>query len=128
MNALYETRLATAPVTAEAVAEEPKGLVRNIALFVAGPFIALAYVIAFPIVGLCLLLGMAVMAAAKHPAVRTAGRIAKHIALFLAAPWIALAYVVLFPFLGIAALAWVGAKAVVGRHEGPGYRETKLAA
>jgi hypothetical protein len=89
---------------------------RNITLFVAAPFVALAYVIAFPFVGLVMLAWFAARAAAKHPAVRTAG-------LIVGAPLIALAYVVLFPFVGLALLAWIGGRALMAREpEEPEYR------
>lgn len=62
--------------TAEAIKAEAAGIgtaVKNIALFLAAPFIALAYVIALPFVGLGILAVLAARAAARSGAVATIG-------------------------------------------------------
>ncbi|MGP0058449.1 MAG: hypothetical protein ACLPID_04085 [Beijerinckiaceae bacterium] len=98
----------TAPAEARAAAPEAAGgTLKNIALFLAAPFIGLAYIVALPFVGLGLLAFMAARAAAKIEAVKTGG-------MMIAAPFIGLACVVFFPFIGLAMLAWMGGRAVVG--------------
>lgn len=103
--------------TAEEIKAEAAGIgmaVKNIALFLAAPFIALAYVIALPFVGLGILAVLAARAAARSGAVATIGHALGKVGLFLAAPFIALAYVVLFPLIGLVVLAWIGGRAWVG--------------
>ena len=82
---------------------------KNIALFFAAPFIALAYAIAMPFVAL----GMIAWFGAKALAVKVPAT--KFIALTVAAPFIGLATVVVGPFVGLGALAWIGMKAVANR-------------
>jgi CheY-like chemotaxis protein len=99
-----------APAAVEAPAAEPVGamdVVKNIALFLAAPFIGLAYVIALPIVGFGLLAVLAGRALGRIQAVRTVG-------MMIAAPFIGLAFVAFFPLVGLAMLAWMGGRAVVG--------------
>jgi CheY-like chemotaxis protein len=58
------------PVTAtEAAVEEKENVARNIALFFAAPFIGLAYIVAFPFVGVYALVrwGLKAMAAGNRP-------------------------------------------------------------
>ena len=100
-----------APV-AEPIARE--SALKNILLFLAAPFIALAYVIALPFVGLGVLAVLAVQAAAKKHMMKTVGLALKNTVLFLLAPFIGLAYVLLFPFIGLAMLAWIGGRALFG--------------
>lgn len=102
---------------AEAAAEAPEtagGKVKNIALFLAAPFIGLAYIVALPLVGVGLLAVLAVRAAAKFAAVRTLAVALKHIGMLLAAPFIGLAYVVFFPVICLGLLAWTGGRALAG--------------
>src|ERR1035441_1778414 len=87
-----------APVEARAAAPEAAGgTLKNVLLFLAAPFIGLAYIVAFPLVGFAVLAVLAVRAAAKFAAVRTAGLVLKHAGLVIAAPLLGLAYVILFP-------------------------------
>lgn len=79
--------------------------VRNIALFFAAPFIGLAYLLAFPVVGFALLVWVAAKAVMKNPTARP-------IALALAAPFIGLAFVTVGPIAGLAAIVWYAARAV----------------
>jgi len=88
--------------------------VKNVTLFVAAPFVALAYIVAFPLVGLGMIAWYAARAAAKYEMARKVGRLARNVGLLVAAPFVALGYVVLFPFVGLAMLAWMGAKAWMG--------------
>lgn len=66
---------------------------KNIALFFAAPFIALAYLLAFPFVGIALLAWIAALA--------------------IAAPFIGLALVTVGPIAGLGALAWTGVEALL---------------
>ena len=92
-----------------AVAPGKLATVKNVALFLAAPFIGLAYVLAMPFVALGTLAWFASKALArKFP-------VAKDIALFLAAPMIGLAYIVAMPFVGIGMLVWFGSKALLKR-------------
>ena len=104
-----------APAEAEAAPEAARGILTNIALFLAAPFIGLAYIVALPVVGLAFLAVLAVRAAAKYEAVKTVARTARNVAMVVGAPVLGLAYVVLFPFIGLGALVYVAGRAVVAR-------------
>jgi CheY-like chemotaxis protein len=108
-----------APAVAPSVAPAPRkiGPLATIGLFLAAPFIGLAYVTLFPIVGLFALVGMGVWAAMKRLAERVShfGTFSRNVGLFLAAPFIGLAYVIVFPFVGLGMLVWHGGKALFGR-------------
>jgi CheY-like chemotaxis protein len=109
---------AALPVAADAPSAEPATLARvlkNIVLFLAAPFIGLAYIVALPFVGLAFLAVVgARAAAAKFGAVRVVGRVLRQVGIMIAAPFIGLAFVVIMPFAGLAMLAWTGARAVLG--------------
>ena len=110
---------------AEAAAEAPEtagGKIMNIALFLAAPFIGLAYIVAMPLVGLGLLVVLAVRAAAKFATVRTLAVALKHIGMLIAAPMIGLAYVVFFPVVCLGLLAWMGGRAALGTGAAAGMR------
>lgn len=79
---------------------------KNVALFFAAPFIGLAYLLAFPVIGLALALWIGCKAVMKNKKART-------VALAAAAPVIALAFLTVGPVLGLGALAWAGGKALV---------------
>ena len=85
--------------------------VKNIALFLAAPFIGLVYAMALPFVGLAMLAVIGGKALVKAPAALQALVAAKEIALFLAAPFIGLVYAVTLPLVGIALIARAGYKA-----------------
>jgi hypothetical protein len=106
-----------APAEARGEAAEATGsTLKNIALFLAAPFIGLVYIVLLPVVGLgfvAVLAGRA--AAAKFAAVRTAARVLKNVVMVVAAPVVGLAYVVLFPVIGLAALAYWGGRAAIAR-------------
>lgn len=90
-------------VHAELVEEESR--LKNVALFLAAPFIGLVYVVLFPFVGLATLAWFGARALMqKLPAGIAAG---------IAAPFVGLAFVVLLPFVGTAMLAWIGLQALV---------------
>ena len=79
------------------------GRARTAALFVAAPFIGLAYAVVFPFAGLVMLLWIGVKAMPKG---------LKNIVLFFAAPFIGFAYAVAFPFVGLAMIVWAGVRAM----------------
>jgi CheY-like chemotaxis protein len=104
-----------AAATAEALLAEaaPAGRVlKNIALFFAAPFIGLAYIVAFPFVGLGVFALLAGRAAAKNERVKVVAVVLKHVAMAIAAPIFGLFYFLLFPFIGLALLLWMAGKAL----------------
>jgi CheY-like chemotaxis protein len=98
----------------------------NIAMLVAAPFVALAYVALFPLIGLGMLVWTGVQAwshrraslAALQPAAvgeegagTNIGLSLYNIAMFFAAPFVTLTYIALFPLIGLAVLVWMGGQA-----------------
>lgn len=79
---------------------------KNVALFLAAPFIGLAYLLAFPVVGLALLAWIAGKAVMNNDKARP-------VALAIAAPFIGLAFAVAAPIAGLGALAWIGCRALL---------------
>jgi CheY-like chemotaxis protein len=86
--------------------------IKNIALFLAAPFIGLAYMVVLPFYGLAMLAALATRVAARNKTVNT---VARHVAMAAAAPFIGLAGIVLFPFIGLGLLLWTAGKAVTAR-------------
>ena len=98
-------------------------------MFFAAPFLALACIVLFPLIGLAMLARTGASLAPAAPCGgkpkrqvrrserrrRDAGvgiaRFVKNVALFFAAPFVALAYIALFPVIGLAMLAWTGGRA-----------------
>jgi hypothetical protein len=79
---------------------------KNIALFLASPFIGLAYVAAMPFVAAGMLAYFAGKAAfAKSPLV-------KHVSMMIAAPFIGLAMILAAPIVGAGALGYYATKAL----------------
>ena len=76
---------------------------KNVALFLAAPFIGLAYLVVFPFVGIALLAWVAAKAAMKNEKTRP-------IAMAIAAPFIGLAFVTVGPIAGLGALVWYAGK------------------
>jgi CheY-like chemotaxis protein len=103
--------LPAAPVRVEPL-EEPHP-VRNVALFLAAPFIGLVYALALPLVGLAALAWIGGKALLQTEAAKKAPTFLKNVALLIAAPFIGLAYAVSLPFVGMAFLAWTAGKALV---------------
>ena len=91
----------------EAAVAAGKGI-KNIALFMAAPFIGLVYAMALPFVGLAMLAWFAAKAIAQASATPRMLALMKNVALLVAAPFIGLAYAVLLPFVGIAMIAKTG--------------------
>ena len=79
---------------------------KNVALFLVAPFIGLAYLLAFPIIGFALLAWMAAKAVMKNDKARP-------VELVITAPFIGLAFVTVGPIVGLGALAWYGGKALL---------------
>ncbi len=92
-------------------------VIKNVALFLAAPFIGLAYILAFPVVGLGMLAWMAIQAqqkkseAAAQPAAPGKPSALKSTAMFLAAPFIGLVYIIVGPIVGLGMLLWFGFQA-----------------
>jgi CheY-like chemotaxis protein len=92
---------------------------KNVALFLAAPFVGLVYILTFPIVGLGMLAWTAIQAQKKkseeaaklRPAAPAKPSALKNTALFLAAPFIALAYIIVGPIVGLGMLLWFGIQA-----------------
>ena len=106
------------PVALEGAPEKDPGTanpVLNLLLFLAAPFIGLAYVIALPIVGFALLAKIAWTEAAKNVRIRSTLRAGCHLGMMLAAPLIGLVFFIFFPVFGIAALLWTAGKAALRR-------------
>ena len=108
----YEITMVNA-VNDETIHEAPKTertMAKTIGMFLAAPFIGLAYVIALPIIGIYHLARLALEAHAKRvPAIngklKKALGLVKNIGLFFAAPFIALGYVIALPFVGFFMIA-----------------------
>jgi len=104
----YEFTMGNA-VNDETLHEAPKTertRVKTVGMFLAAPFIGLAFVVALPIIGIYHLARLAFEAYAKKaPAVngklKKVIHLFKNIGLFFAAPLIALGYVIAMPFVGL---------------------------
>lgn len=119
-EALVPAETASAEVAAlEAAAETPSALsrVRDVALFIAAPFIGLVYAVFMPVIGIGMAAWFAAKALGKYPAMRSAGEVMLDVGKFAAAPFIGLAYAILMPFVGLAMLAWFAARAAA-KHTG----------
>ncbi len=98
VNAVNDETIHDAPKT-------ERTMVKTIGMFLAAPFIGLAFVIALPVIGIYHLAKLALEAYAKSaPAIngklKNAMGLVKNIGLFFAAPFIALGYVIALPFVG----------------------------
>jgi len=79
---------------------------KNIALFLAAPFIGLAYLLAFPVVGLGMIAWIACKALMNNEKARP-------VALLIAAPLIALVFVAAGPVVALGALVRIGCEALL---------------
>jgi CheY-like chemotaxis protein len=114
--------IASVAATVEAVTAEPTAeteasgsRIKDIALFLAAPFIGLVYAVFLPFVGLGMLAVMGGKALAKNRTLSRAGGALLTVGKFVFAPFIGLAYVIVMPFAGLATLAWIGGKALLNR-------------
>ena len=113
---------ATNTIRTEAV--ENGNTAKNVALFLAAPFIGLAYAVLLPFVGIAMLLWTAGKALVATGALGRAATLVKNVALLVAAPFIGLVYAVTFPFVGIAMLLWTAVEALtatLAKTEVPGF-------
>ena len=116
---------ATGAAPAQAVSE-PVARLKGIVLFLLAPFIGLAYILIFPVVGLGMLASLMQQtpeqAAAPRPAAVPRGSLLKALPTMLGVVLIGVACAVVVPVLGIGLLLWLsieawgrlGAKAVKG--------------
>jgi hypothetical protein len=79
---------------------------KNVALFVAAPFIGLLYAVALPVVGMVMLIMAAARAIATLPVAAV-----KKATLLVTAPFIGLAFAVALPFVGTVLIAKIGYQA-----------------
>jgi CheY-like chemotaxis protein len=107
-----------AAIPAPGAAQNAARFVKNVALFLAAPFVGLAYILAFPFVGLGMLAWAAMQAqqkksleATKLQTAAVKSSILKSTALFIAAPFIGLVYVIVGPIVGLGLLLWFGFQA-----------------
>lgn len=115
---------AEAAITETAVAAAEPGALKDIltfagkaGLFVAAPFIGLAYALFLPFFGLAVLAWTGARALVRYNTlIRLAGFL-KNVALFVAAPFIGLAYALLLPFVGLGVLAWMAVRTLVKQPE-----------
>ncbi len=111
--ARIESRHVEMPVVAPVVKENA---LKNIALFIAAPFIGLVYAMLLPFVGLGLLTKLAAEALVKkYPAMANVFGFVKTIAKLVAAPFLGLAFILALPFVGMATLAWVGIRGLANK-------------
>lgn len=89
-----------------AAGETGKGIARNVALFVAAPFISLAYLLAIPFVGIGALIWISAKVLMERiPAIRA-------IAMTVVAPFVGLIFIAVMPILGMVALVWAGSRSL----------------
>jgi CheY-like chemotaxis protein len=112
-----EAAPAPQPPAAEPAPRSAAAMAKNIALFFAAPFVGLAYILVFPLVGLGMLAWMGAKAAGKHHLAKQVGPFVKSASMFIVGPFLGLAYVLLFPFIGIAMMTWIGVRALVKRSD-----------
>jgi CheY-like chemotaxis protein len=93
--------------------------VRQIALFMAAPFIGLAYAVVMPLVGLAALLWIGGKALLQTQAAKHAPMFLKNVALLAAAPFIGLLYAMALPFVGMGFLLVTAAKALASSRYAP---------
>jgi hypothetical protein len=95
--------------SASVEAKSAANTAKNIALFLASPFIGLAYITAMPFVAAGMIAYFAGKAFFnKVPA-------AKHVAMLVAAPFLGLAMIAVAPIVGAGALGYYGSKALAAR-------------
>ena len=92
---------------------------KNIALFLAAPFIGLIYAVLLPFVGMGMLVWIAGKATMKQPIAAKGVDYLKTIGLFIVAPLIGLAYAVMLPLVGLAMLAWTAVRALTTKPMSP---------
>jgi CheY-like chemotaxis protein len=112
LDAALPTEPETAAIDDAAPAPaQPQSTAKNVALFFAAPFIGLAYMLAFPLVGLGMLAWMGAQSMMKYPAVKKFAAGFKTAGMIIAAPLIGLFFILTLPLVGLVMLVWTGAKA-----------------
>ena len=105
--------VAAAPVegAATSATEEAKtgGRLKNIALFLAAPFVGLAYVVAMPFAAAAMIAWFGAKALAKKASALPAN--VKKVGLLAASPFLGLAFILALPLVGIGALGYFAIKA-----------------
>jgi len=102
-----------APVAVAAAGEAAKpNLLKNMALFLAAPFVGLVYAVLLPFVGIGMLAWFAGKALYEQPRAREALRMLKFTGEVALAPLAGLAFVLVFPFAAIVLLGWTGVTAL----------------
>jgi hypothetical protein len=79
---------------------------KNVALFLAAPFVGLFYLMTFPLFGLAMLAWMAGKKLLANEKTRP-------VVLAIAAPFASIAFVTIGPVVGLGALAWIGGRALL---------------
>lgn len=110
------TPVIAAPVVAEEATHGIARTLKNVALFFAAPFVGLAYILAFPVVGLGMAAWIGGKALMKYTAVRETVEVVKRVGMVVAGPLLGLAFVLLLPWIGAAMLAWIGGRAILKRY------------
>lgn len=105
-----------APVATEEAAHGIARTLKNVVLFFAAPFVGLAYILAFPFVGLGMVAWIGGKALMKYAAVRKTVEVVKRVGMVVAGPLLGLAFVLLLPWIGAAMLAWIGGRAILKRY------------
>jgi len=98
-----------AEVAAPAAAAAKTGAgthLKNVALFLAAPFVGLFYLMTFPLFGL----GMLAWMVGKK---LLANEKTRPVVLAIAAPFATIAFVTVGPVVGLGALAWIGGRALL---------------
>ena len=90
---------------------EPAAMLRNMALFLAAPFVGLVYAVLLPFIGLGMLIVYGARAFYATGKAHAALRIGKKRVVCAVTPLAGLAYMVALPFIGMGMLIWVGARA-----------------
>jgi hypothetical protein len=90
---------------------------KNVALFLAAPFIGLVYAALLPLVGLGMLACVGWLAFAANPKNAKAVHIVKQTGSFIAAPFVGLLFVLMLPVVGTALLAWIGIRSLMAPNQ-----------
>ena len=98
---------------APAASAAPESNLKNVALFLAAPFIGLVYALFLPVVGMAMLAWMGGQALMKMPRAARVLRALKNVGLVIAAPFVGLVYALLLPVVGTAMLAWIGLRSLL---------------
>lgn len=103
------------PVVAEPTAAEaprPRNVLVDVALFIAAPFIGLAYIIAFPVVAMVALMLTALEAYGRFETAKRIVSVLKFAGGLAAAPFVGLAFIIFFPVIGLGLLTWFTARSL----------------